>query len=158
MFKEAKLLNGNTKGVFFLAFFRTSAFFSKNRFLKIVGLPIRASYTFLVNWILGIDISDTTKIGRGFNVYHGQGLVINKSAVIGNQVVVRHNTTIGNARKNGGSPVIGDFVEIGANVVIIGEISIGNNSIIAAGSVVIKDVPAHVIVAGNPAKVVKNLR
>ena len=49
-------------------------------------------------------------------------------------------------------------MEIGANSVIIGDIKIGNNSIIAAGSIVLKDVPTNVIVAGNPAKIVKYLK
>ncbi|GAB2553356.1 serine O-acetyltransferase [Spirosoma aerophilum] len=111
-----------------------------------------------VQWILGIDVPDTTSIGRNFNMFHGSGLVINSNAIIGENVIVRHNTTIGTARNNGGSPRIGNNVNIGANSVIIGDIKIGNYSIIAAGSVVIRDVPENVIVAGNPASVVKNLK
>ena len=157
LFKELGLIKANTKGKFFLFFFRISSFFLRNKALRIIGLPVRALYAFLIQWVMGIDIFDATRIGVGFNVYHGQGLVVNKKAVIGDFVTVRHNTTIGNARKNGGSPVIGNHVDIGANVVIIGEIKIGDNAVIAAGSVVIKDVPPNTIVAGNPAKVVKVL-
>ena len=153
--KEIKLLNGNTKGIFFLFFFRLCAFLSRNLFLKIVGFPVRIAYSFFIQWILGIDIYDTTCIGEGFNVYHGHGLVINQATKIGNNVIVRHNTTIGAAKKGGKSPVIGDKVDIGANAVIIGNINIGENSVIAAGSVVIKDVPPNTIVAGNPARIVK---
>lgn len=90
-------------------------------------------------------------------MFHGQGLIINSSAIIGDDVTIRHNTTIGNAKENGGCPVIGNNVNIGANSVIIGEITIGDNSVIAAGSVVIKDVPSGVLVAGNPAKIIKSL-
>jgi putative colanic acid biosynthesis acetyltransferase WcaB len=154
---ELKTLDGNSKGIFFLFCFRISAFFSSNIVLKIIGFPVRLFYTFFVQWILGIDIYDSTKIGRGFNVYHGHGLVIASSAVIGDHVIVRHNTTIGNARKGGKCPVIGNYVDIGANTVIIGDIKIGDHSIIAAGSVVIKDVPENCVVAGNPAKIVKYL-
>lgn len=150
-------MNGNTKGRFFLLCYKTSKFFTRNSFLKLIGFPIRMSYRLFVQWILGIDIPDTTKIGRNFNVFHGQGLIINSSAIIGDDVTIRHNTTIGNAKENGGCPVIGNNVNIGANSVIIGEITIGDNSVIAAGSVVIKDVPSGVLVAGNPAKIIKSL-
>ena len=154
---EIKTLNGNTKGIIFLCLFRTSAYFSRNLLLRIIGFPIRFFYSFFVQWILGIDIYDTTQIGRGFNVYHGQGLVVSSSVIFGENVIIRQNTTIGNAKKNGKCPFIGNNVEIGANSVIIGEITIGDNSIIAAGSVVVKDVPSNVVVAGNLAKIVKHL-
>lgn len=155
--REISELKGNTKGLLFLICFRVSSLFTKNFFLKFIGFPIRWSYRIIFQWFLGIDISDTTKIGQGFVVYHGQGLIISSTAIIGDNVVVRQNTTIGNAKAGGGSPTIGNNVHIGANSVIIGEISIGSNSIIAAGSVVIKDVPSGVIVAGNPAKVIKSV-
>ena len=54
-------------------------------------------------------------------------------------------------------PVIKDNVSIGANSVIIGSITIGSNSIIAAGSVVIKDVLKNSLVAGNPARLVRKI-
>jgi putative colanic acid biosynthesis acetyltransferase WcaB len=147
----------NTKGYIFWTFFKISQFFTKNNVLKILGFPIRIFYKILFNWIFGIDIPDSTKIGKGFNVYHGQGLVINAQTVIGNNVIVRQNTTIGNAHKNGGSPIIKDNVDIGANSVIIGDIIIGSNSVIAAGSIVIKDVEPNTIVAGNPARYIKTI-
>jgi putative colanic acid biosynthesis acetyltransferase WcaB len=145
----------NTKGSIFIFFFRLSSFFVKNRFLKIIGFPVRLLYKVLFQWVLGIDIPDQTKIGKGFDVYHGQGLIINSATIIGENVMVRQNTTIGNSKGGGGAPVIENNVIIGANSVIIGEIVIGENSIIGAGSVVVKNVPRNVIVAGNPAKLIK---
>lgn len=147
----------NTKNIVFILLFRTSAFLANKFILKIVGFPFRIFYKFFVQWLLGIDIPDTTSIGKNLKIYHGHGLVVSNLAIIGNNVILRQNTTIGNAKPNGGSPVIGNNVEIGANCVVIGEIKIGDNSIIAAGSVVVKDVPANVIVAGNPAKVIKSI-
>jgi len=104
---------------------------------------------------MGIDLEEKTVVGKGLRIYHGQGLVVNGNAVVGDFVLLRHNTTIGNAHHDGGSPIIGNNVEVGANAVIIGAIKIGDNSIIAAGSVVIKDIPPNCIAAGNPAKIVK---
>lgn len=148
----------NTKGKIFINLFMLSGYFSKNPILRIIGLPVRLFYKIFVQWMIGIDIPDTTFIGKNFNVFHGQGLVINSNTMIGDNVTVRHNTTIGVAKDGGKSPVIKNNVNIGANVVVIGEITIGANSIIAAGSVVIKDVPENSIVAGNPAKIIKKLR
>lgn len=54
-------------------------------------------------------------------------------------------------------PVIGDNVEIGANVTIIGGVTIGDSAVIAAGCVVVKDVPSGSVVAGNPARVIRTI-
>jgi putative colanic acid biosynthesis acetyltransferase WcaB len=148
----------NSKSSFIMFFYRLSAFFTGNRFLKIIGIPVRAFYKFFFHWIMGVEIPDTTKIGKGFLVFHGQGLVINPDVIIGDNVTVRHNTTIGNAREGGKCPVIGNNVQIGANAVILGEITIGDHAVIAAGSVVVKDVEPYTLVAGNPAKPIKSLR
>lgn len=148
----------NTKNLFFNLCFRTCSFFSQNMILKIIGFPFRLLYKFCIQWVLGIDIPDTTKIGKNFTIFHGQGLVVHKSVIIGNNVTLRHNTTIGNARQNGACPIIADNVDVGANSVIIGDIRIGNNAVIAAGSIVVKNVPDFAVVAGNPAKVIKVLK
>jgi len=52
---------------------------------------------------------------------------------------------------------IGNDVWIGGSCVILPGITIGDHSIIAAGSVVTKDVPSNSIVAGNPARILKNI-
>lgn len=76
---------------------------------------------------------------------------------IGKGCIIRNLTTIGVKSKNRHQekPTIGENVDFGVGVICIGNIHIGDNAIIAAGSVVVKDVPANAIVAGNPAKVIK---
>lgn len=157
LFKELYLTRHNSKGLFFLLFFRISSFFSRNSLLRLIGFPIRLIYKIIIQWILGIDIPDKTRIGSLINIYHGIGLIVHEKVIIGKNVVLRHNTTIGNAKRVDDVPTIKDNVQIGANCVIIGDIVIGNNSVIAAGSVVVKSVPDFCIVAGNPAKIIKEI-
>ncbi len=76
---------------------------------------------------------------------------------IGKGCIIRNLTTIGVKSKNRHEekPTIGRNVDFGVGVICIGDVHIGDNAIIAAGSVVVKNVPANAIVAGNPAKVIK---
>ncbi|MDO6470719.1 serine O-acetyltransferase [Maribacter sp. 1_MG-2023] len=145
----------NTKGLLFIILFRISQFFTKNIILKIIGIPVRILYKIFVEWILGIEIPDTTTIKGGLKVMHGQGLIVNTNTKIGEYVTLRHNTTIGNSKPGGKSPIIENNVDIGANCVVIGDIIIGENSIIGAGSVVVKSIPPNSIAVGNPARVLK---
>ena len=76
---------------------------------------------------------------------------------IGKGCIIRHLTTFGvkSRDRHDEKPTIGNNFDFGVNVTCIGEISVGDNAIIAAGSVVVKDVPRNAIVAGNPAKIIK---
>lgn len=112
--------------------------------------------------LAGVDLSWKTKIGPGFCITHGWGLVISPGAVIGSNVTLFHGVTIGmklrelsNGELEKTYPTIGDNVWIGANSVIVGEVTVGEGSVIAPLSMIIKDVEAHVTVGGNPQKVLK---
>ena len=106
--------------------------------------------------IFGIDIHPAAQIGCGVFIDHGHAIVVGETAVIGNNVSILHNVTLGGTGKATGDrhPKIGDHVLIGAGAKILGDITIGCGSRVAAGSVVLKDVPAKTTVAGVPAKVV----
>jgi len=113
-------------------------------------LQSRASQVFQV------DIHPAATLGRGIMVDHATGLVIGETARVGNDVSILHAVTLGGTGKEDGDrhPKIGCGVLIGAGAKILGNISIGDCARIAAGSVVLKDVPAKSTVAGVPAKVV----
>jgi serine O-acetyltransferase len=87
---------------------------------------------------------------------HAHGFVVGETAVVGDNCSFLHAVTLGGSGKETGDrhPKIGENVLIGAGAKILGNITVGEGSRIAAGSVVLNDVPAHVTVAGVPAKVV----
>lgn len=149
---------GNIKSLTIVLSYRLANYFAlKGKFLRTLGLPVRIMHRFFIEWILGVEIQEKTQIGRGLKVYHGQGLVVHENTIIGNNVILRHNTTIGTKDSSAQAPVIGDNVNIGANSVILGDIKLGNNVVVGAGSVVLHSFEDHCIIAGNPAKIIKNL-
>lgn len=104
----------------------------------------------------GTDIHPAARIGRGIMLDHATGLVVGETAVIGDQTSILHSVTLGGSGKETGDrhPKIGCGVMIGAGAKILGNIRVGDCARVAAGSVVLKDVPARTTVAGVPAKVV----
>lgn len=98
-----------------------------------------------------IQIFRKTKIGYGLYISHGGPVVVNPSAVIGNNCNLSQFVTIGS--NEGKAAVIGDNVYIGPNTCIVEDVSIGDNATIGAGSVVTKDIPSNATAAGNYAKV-----
>lgn len=150
---DVKANKRNTKSLFFILIFRLTSFFVKrksNIIFLILGIPFRIFYKFFIQWLMGIDIAEETKIGQGFIVYHGQGLIVHGSTIIGDNVILRQNTTIGLKRDNENAPQIGNNVQVGANCVIIGDITIGANTVIGAGTIVTKSIPANSVVYGSP--------
>lgn len=104
----------------------------------------------------GIDIHPFSRLGRGIMFDHGTGIVIGETAEVGDNTSILHSVTLGGSGKESGDrhPKIGRGVMIGAGAKILGNIHVGDCARVAAGSVVLKDVPARTTVAGVPARVV----
>ena len=111
---------------------------------------MRVSETF------GVDIHPAARIGKGIMIDHAHSIVIGETAVVGDNVSMLHSVTLGGTGKEEEDrhPKIGEGVLIGAGAKVLGNIHIGHCSRIAAGSVVLHDVPPKTTVAGVPAKVV----
>ncbi len=109
-------------------------------------------------WVTGIEIHPAAKIGRGFFIDHGMGVVIGETAEVGDNVTLYHQVTLGgtSTKKVKRHPTLGNNIVVGAGAKILGNITIGDDSRVGAGSVVVNDVPAHSTVVGVPGRVVRN--
>ncbi len=106
--------------------------------------------------VFQVDINPAVPIGKGIMLDHGTGLVIGETAVVGDNVSILQNVTLGGTGKSDQDrhPKIGNGVLIGAGAKVLGNIRVGDCSRVGAGSVVLKEVPPRVTVAGVPAKVI----
>ena len=104
----------------------------------------------------GVDIHPAAQIGSGIMLDHATGVVIGETCIIEDDVTMLHSVTLGGTGKEQGDrhPKVRHSVLIGASASIIGNIEIGEGAKVGAGSVVMRDVPAHVTVAGIPAEIV----
>ena len=107
-----------------------------------------------ISEVFAVDIHPAARIGRGILLDHGTGVVIGETAVVGDRVSILQGVTLGGTGKETGDrhPKIGEGVLIGAHATILGNTTVGEGAMIAAGSLVLKPVAAHTMVAGAPAK------
>lgn len=107
-------------------------------------------------WITGIEIHPGARLGHRLTIDHGMGVVIGETAEVGDDVLLYQGVTLGNARFQHGKrhPTVGNKVVIGAGAKVLGPITIGDGARVAAGAVVINDVPPHTTAAGVPAKAI----
>lgn len=105
----------------------------------------------------GIEIHPGAKIGKGLFIDHGTGVVIGETAEIGENCTIYQGVTLGGTGKDHGKrhPTLGNNVMVGAGAKVLGPFKVGDNSRIAAGAVVLSEVPENSTAVGVPARVVK---
>jgi len=112
----------------------------------------------IARFLTGLEIHPGARIGGGFFVDHGMGVVIGETAEVGENCVMFHNVTLGGTGHHQGKrhPTLGDNVFIGTAATLLGPITVGSNVRVGANSVIIMhDVPDNVTVVGAPARIVK---
>jgi len=129
---------------------RIAHFFWRHKWLFI------ARFTSHINrWLTGVEIHPGAKIGKRSFIDHGMGVVIGETAEIGDDVLMYQGVVLGGTtlEKRMRHPTLGNNVVVGAGAIVLGAISIGDGARIAAGSVVIHDVPTGATVVGVPGKI-----
>lgn len=128
----------------------------KNIFFKTIR-KILATYYNSLQHDFCCELPQATEIGKGLNLPHPYGIIINHNTVIGDNCTILHFVTFGNNVNKGSDnlPVIGNNVVFGAGAKIIGPCNIGNNVKIGANAVVVTDIKDNCIAAGVPAKILK---
>lgn len=111
----------------------------------------------LARFFTGIEIHPGATIGRGLFIDHGSGVVIGETAVIGDNCTIYQGVTLGGTGKHTGKrhPTLGNNVMVGAGAKVLGPFKVGDNSKIAAGAVVLDEIPENSTAVGIPARVVK---
>ena len=98
--------------------------------LKVQDVPILPRViSQLARWVTGVEIHPSAKIGIGFFIDHGMGVVIGETAEIGDYVTLFQGVTLGGTGKERGKrhPTLGNHVVVGAGAKILGGITIGDN-------------------------------
>lgn len=109
-----------------------------------------------ISEVFSVDIHPAARIGKGILIDHGTSVVIGETAVVEDNVSMLHEVTLGGTGKEHGDrhPKVRHGVLIGTGAKVLGNVEVGEGAKVAAGSVVLEDVPPHTTVAGVPAKVV----
>lgn len=105
----------------------------------------------------GIEIHPAAQLGKGVFIDHGMGVVIGETTVVGDNCTIYQNVTLGGTGKDVGKrhPTLGNNVLVGSGAKVLGPFTVGDNARIAAGAVVLREVPANATAVGVPARIVK---
>lgn len=154
------LTHKGAPGFKYIVKFRICNYFYSNRNILIYKLLYKLMNLHMrkLQYKYGIEIPIGCNIGEGLTIPHNGGIVINGNAVIGKNCTILQGVTIGaNTFKDRYRVAkIGDNVMIGAGAKLIGPICIGDDVTIGANSIVTKDIPDGVVVAGIPAKIISH--
>ncbi len=123
-----------------------------------MGIPLLPRMLSILNrFLTGIEIHPGARIGGGFFIDHGMGVVIGETAIVGDNCTLFHQVTLGGTGKETGKrhPTLLDNVVIGAGAKILGNITLGNNAYVGSNSVVLTNVPDDCTVVGIPGRIVK---
>ena len=104
--------------------------------------------------VTGVEIHPAAQIGKGVFIDHGSGVVIGETAVVGDNCTIYQGVTLGGTGKHTGKrhPTLGNNVMVGAGAKVLGPFTVGDNAKIAAGAVVLHEVPANATAVGVPAR------
>jgi serine O-acetyltransferase len=142
--------------LFFKGFQAIQAYRVANWLWRQDRLDMARFFQMRVSEVFGVDAHPAARIGKGIMIDHAHSIVIGETATVGDNVSMLHSVTLGGTGKEEEDrhPKIGDGVLIGAGAKVLGNIRVGNCSRVAAGSVVLQEVPPCKTVAGVPAKIV----
>ena len=104
-----------------------------------------------------IEIHPGAEMGHGILIDHGCGVVIGETTVVGDNCTIYQGVTLGGTGKDHGKrhPTLEDNVLIGSGAKVLGPFTVGRNSRIAAGAVVLEEVPPNATAVGVPARIVR---
>ena len=144
-------------------YFLYSGFKAVRAYRKSHWLYQRGHY-FLARWIsqrarhkTGIEIHPGAVIGKGLFIDHGMGVVIGETTEIGDYCTLYQNVTLGGTGKDHGKrhPTLGNNVLVGSGAKVLGPFRVGDNARVAAGAVVLSEVPDNATAVGVPARIVR---
>ncbi len=122
--------------------------------------PLDLGYQVLsttVDWIWGIKLPRSTRVGRRLRIWHHGSILLNARS-IGDDVHIRNATTLSSVRMADAGdvdqlPVIEDGVDIGSGACVLGGVRLGKGAFVGANSVVLHEVPPGAVVLGVPARI-----
>jgi cysteinyl-tRNA synthetase len=158
VFKKDPAAQNCLEVIFAYPGFHAIFFHRINHFLWKIGIPVLPRLlSHFARFLTGIEIHPAAKIGPGFFVDHGMGVVIGETTEIGEDCLLYQGVTLGGTGKEKGKrhPTLGNNVVVGTGAKVLGPITIGNNVVIGANSVVLKSIPDNAVCVGVPGRITK---
>ena len=157
---SAFVLMATEQGLWALLVYRLARSIRASSLPPVIALPVRVASAIaekLIELVTGITLPSRARIGAGLYIGHHGNIILHEDVVMGHTCNISQGVTIGTSGLGGrrGVPIIGDRVYIATNAVVVGAITIGDEAVIAANSLVTRDVEARTTVMGVPAKIVK---